>query len=405
MAQRNIDFGSFPDDPDADAIRAAFQKTQENFSELFQLQNSQGVLSINRTKQPGISVNNSTGNVLLSADFSRLNITTTTLEVGLAPNTLGYATSVNNAIQTLYIDLRPDTYISNSLYVGTANVAPNVYIANGNVNATNTITANNIVGNISVNVPNVNATFVNVSNTVYTYNLSATGYASLTTANVSANLSAGNANLGNLATANFVNVANTVNVASNVNVTDTMQAGNVRTDNLLYANGLPWDLQEPAGSNYDVQFNIDNNFAASSDFKFNPTTSNLDIAGNVNANIVSANTVNVSGTATAAYFVGDGGGLSNIQGNISSLNNGSSNVVVEANSNVTVSVAGQANRLTVHTTGIIVEGGVQTNDISGVGGSVTINGNAVPVPAKTVIKPICKLVLEPLALETVSDTS
>jgi hypothetical protein len=25
MAQQNIDFGSFPDDPNADAIRAAFQ--------------------------------------------------------------------------------------------------------------------------------------------------------------------------------------------------------------------------------------------------------------------------------------------------------------------------------------------------------------------------------------------
>ncbi len=35
MAQRNIDFGTFPDDPDADAIRTAFQKTQENFTELF----------------------------------------------------------------------------------------------------------------------------------------------------------------------------------------------------------------------------------------------------------------------------------------------------------------------------------------------------------------------------------
>ena len=35
MAQRNIDFGTFPDDPDADAIRTAFQKVQENFGELF----------------------------------------------------------------------------------------------------------------------------------------------------------------------------------------------------------------------------------------------------------------------------------------------------------------------------------------------------------------------------------
>ena len=30
MAQKNIDFGSYPDDPDADAIRTAFQKTQQN---------------------------------------------------------------------------------------------------------------------------------------------------------------------------------------------------------------------------------------------------------------------------------------------------------------------------------------------------------------------------------------
>ena len=30
MAQANIDFGGFPNDPNADAIRTAFQKTQEN---------------------------------------------------------------------------------------------------------------------------------------------------------------------------------------------------------------------------------------------------------------------------------------------------------------------------------------------------------------------------------------
>ena len=35
MAQQNIDFGTFPDDPDADAIRTAFQKVQNNFSELY----------------------------------------------------------------------------------------------------------------------------------------------------------------------------------------------------------------------------------------------------------------------------------------------------------------------------------------------------------------------------------
>ena len=31
MAQENIDFGAYPNDPDSDAIRVAFQKSQNNF--------------------------------------------------------------------------------------------------------------------------------------------------------------------------------------------------------------------------------------------------------------------------------------------------------------------------------------------------------------------------------------
>ena len=48
MAQRNIDFGSFPDDPSADAIRTAFQKVQENFTEVFAGLGDQAVSSINK---------------------------------------------------------------------------------------------------------------------------------------------------------------------------------------------------------------------------------------------------------------------------------------------------------------------------------------------------------------------
>ena len=74
MAQRNIDFGTFPDDPNADAIRTAFQKVQENFSELFNATASQAVLSINRTPGAGITVNSSTGNVVVSANISNVQI-------------------------------------------------------------------------------------------------------------------------------------------------------------------------------------------------------------------------------------------------------------------------------------------------------------------------------------------
>jgi collagen type VII alpha len=122
MAQKNIDFGSFPDDPDADAIRSAFQKTQENFTELYQLTSSSGVLSINKTKQPGISVNQPTGNVNISADFYRLQVATSSLQVGLTPDSGGSGTVVNSAIQTLYIDLNSDTTIENLTVTGSANL-------------------------------------------------------------------------------------------------------------------------------------------------------------------------------------------------------------------------------------------------------------------------------------------
>ena len=370
MAQRNIDFGAFPDDPDADAIRAAFQKTQENFNELFALQNNSGVLSINRTKQAGISVNQPTGNVLISADFSRLNLTTTTLEVGLSPNSLGYSTSVNSAIQTLYIDLRDDSFISNSLYIGTANTSPNVYIEGGNVTASKTITGNIIVGNTSnitgnlvagsilsnttVNAAgNVNANNVNASNAIAALNLNVSNLANIVTANITGNLTSGNANLGNLATANFVNAS------SNINVTNTLAAGNVRTDNLLHANGVPWDLEIPAGNTNEIQYNAGGNFGASSKLQFNPSTSNLTVTGNIvgNGNVV-----------TTGYFLGDGGLLSNITvSGGTELLNGSSNVKVYANSNVAVSVAGTPNTLVVTQTGITVN-----NDINATG---SIYGN------------------------------
>ena len=355
MAQRNIDFGSFPDDPDADAIRSAFQKTQENFTELYRLQTNTGVLSINRVKQPGISVNASTGNVLLSADFYRLNVSTTSLELGLTPNSEGYNTTVNSAIQTLYLDLRDDSFIANSL-------TTDYLIAN------NSLTTDVVYANTANVAGNVNSEFINVSNTVYTYDLSATGTATVGTANVLGNLSAQNANLGNLAEANFVNVASNLTAtfisSGNQLNTGNIETGGILTDNYYYANGEPVDFKQPAGANTQVQYNLNDDFGASSNFTFDQNTNNLTVTGNINA----------------TYFSGDGGGLSNIQGNISSINNGSSNVVVEANANVNISVAGQSNAVVVHPSGMEVARSLVTNDIfvlAGNGFTGEIEGNIV----------------------------
>lgn len=124
MTQQNIDFGSFPDDPDADAIRTAFTKVQQNFDELFNAQQKGLVLSVNQTPGAGISVNSPTGNVVVSAKISAVNVTSNSLGLGIGAgnNTASFAQFTSSA-QTLTIDLLPNTTISGNLTVAhTANV-------------------------------------------------------------------------------------------------------------------------------------------------------------------------------------------------------------------------------------------------------------------------------------------
>lgn len=80
----------------------------------------------------------------------------------------------------------------------------------------------------------------------------------------------------------------------NITVGHTLLAGNVRTDRLLYANGVAWDLQEAAGSNNYIQFNTGNNFDASADLTYDNATKkfktvNIEATGNVVVANISVN--------------------------------------------------------------------------------------------------------------------
>jgi len=121
------------------------------------------------------------------------------------------------------------------------------------------------------------ANYLNVASNIVTNNLTVNLELSGNTANFTGNITSLNANLGNLATANFINVS------SNLFVTDTANVGNLRTNNLLYANGQPWDLQEAAGANTQIQYNDgNNNFGASSKFTFDYAGNVLTVDGNAN---------------------------------------------------------------------------------------------------------------------------
>ena len=373
--------------------------------------------------------------------------------------------------------------------VVTGNVSANSGSFSGNVVANNA-TVNlelagntaNFSGNVVVNNSTVNLELAgntaNFSGNVVVPNLTVNLELAGNTANFSGNIKTLNANLGNLATANFVNVAsniitnnltvnlalvgNTANFSGNVivpnlqvnlelagntanftgnvsvsqwlNVSNTAAVANLRTDNLLYANGQPWDLQQAAGANYEIQFNIDDDFAASPNLQFNNSTQTLTVNGNANitgavntpsinagsgnnfavtangqttyfyanGNVTFPGTVNAgtfsgnfSGSFTAAgsntqILFNDAGNVNgaagftynkltnavSITGNLTAPNfigalaNGNSNITVYGNSNVEVSIAGTSNVVAISTAGIFVAGNINSTS-----GNITSNGN------------------------------
>ena len=276
-----------------------------------------------------------------------------------------------------YIGKTGVTNLPNGTQIG------NLVFSNANISSVNS--------NANINlIPN--GTGIVVINSALTSNGNITG----TNANFSGNLTSLNANLGNLATANFVNVS------SNLFVTDTANVGNLRTNNLLYANGVPWDLQEAAGSNTEIQYNLGDNFAASANFTYNDTTQLFTVLGNGqfnNANLgnlatanyvnvtqqINGNVANFSGNLTAlnanlgnlatANFVNVSSNL-NVTGNVNAGNlvgpfaNGNTNIKIYSNANVEISVTGVANIATFSGNRLYVVG-----DINSTSGNLLANGN------------------------------
>jgi hypothetical protein len=117
----------------------------------------------------------------------------------------------------------------------------------------------------------------------------------------------------NVILANADITANQGTFAGNLAVSNSNPASGILTDNLYYANGQPWDLQEAAGSNTQIQFNDGNgNFGASANLTFNNSTQVLAVGGNVDI-----------GTN---YYLGNGALLTGIDTSL--IANGNSSVSI-----------------------------------------------------------------------------
>lgn len=232
---------------------------------------------------------------------------------------------------------------------GNLTVSANI-LASDNITANGTVFGNNANITNLLTVPTANITNVNVSTNIISNTITINTEASLNTANFSGNV---------IFSSGLVTFQNDV-AGNTANFSGNLGAGGVLTDNLYYANGQPWDLQEAAGSNTEIQFNDNDDFGASANLTFDSSTNNLSVSGNV---VV----------ATGAFY-GDGYGLSNIQaGNVvglslSSISNGTSNVDIAASDgNVTVGVAGNADIATFTGTGVVVSGTLDVADALTVG--------------------------------------
>jgi len=270
--------------------------------------------------------------------------------------------------------------------IGNANISSNISVAGsasiGNVRTDNLLYANGVPWDLQEAAGLLNQIQYNADNGDFGASANFTYNDTTQLVTVAGNISTNNANLGNLATANYINVV------ANLHVADTANVGVLRTDYLLYANGNPWDLQEAAGSNTYIQFNDgNNNFGASANFTYNDSTQLLTIIGtanvtNVNAsgaidvigNITSGN-ANLGNLTTSNYFHGVFDNTSSSQPNITSVGNLTNLFVGNATSNI---ILADGN--------ITATGSINANNVSGnFTGTFTgnVNGNITGIGSNT----------------------
>lgn len=255
MAQQSIDYGNFPDDSSADAIRIAFQKTQDNFTELYgNLSNiASNVTAI--TAGSGITIDSSTGDVTIDATFSSLNVHSNTLTVtgvgGIVTpgGNIGEDYTVNNASSTLIVELNSamDVEFANILASGNLTVDgnsisaanANIILANGNITLSNGSFTGDIFTTYGANtVQFANSTSIVVGDPNFTYST------------VGSTLTLNNGNL-NAATITSQYQLNAVNVAvsSSVTVTNSVTAATMLAASVKFT-GLTSDPTPSAGLMY-----------------------------------------------------------------------------------------------------------------------------------------------------------
>ena len=414
MAQQNIDFGTFPDDPSADAIRTAFQKTQNNFSQLFSTYNTGAVSSVNQTPGAGITVNFPTGNVVISANIACLQISTSSLKVGRGSDNTQSTVTITSSSQVLNIDVDPAHVYSNYFanvgntsgyfygkFIAASNDQPNIsnigtlvnLASNGTVNFTNASNVSlGIVGNVKISggSPGQLLSTDGAGNLNFT-TISSGSFISNGTSNVNLPISGGNITFSSAGNANImlvtgtgVNVAGTLSVSGNANLanlgtnlltsTGNITGGNISTGGLLTVTGNANIGNIGTAGLLTVTGNITGGNIS--------TGGLLTVTGNANiGNIGTGGLITATGNVT-------GGNITTAGQLVSSIATGTAPLIVTSTTEVanlkaanatiagTVTAAAQGNITSVGIlSSVSVSGNANIGNI-GTSGLITVTGNA-----------------------------
>jgi hypothetical protein len=237
----------------------------------------------------------------------------------------------------------------------------NVILANGDITTTNITTTGianlNAIGNVKISGGSSGQVIQTDGAGNLTFTTINTSGLSNGTSNVSVALN------GNVTTAVAGNTILTVTTAG-ANLVGNLSVGGILTDNIYHANGAPFDLQQAAGSNNQIQYNEGNNFAASANFTFNPSTNVLTVTGNV-----SASNANLGNAATANFFTGTL--TTAAQPNITSVGNLTSLDVTGNLAAGNISTGGAGGNITMSGGNITGANVITANLFSGNGSSLT----------------------------------
>jgi len=369
MSQQNIDFGTFPDDPSADAIRTAFNKVQNNFDQLFGANANTTVTSINRTPGAGITVNFPTGNVVVSANLACLQVSTSSLKMGRGGNS-GSNALITQSSQTLVIDINPDHVYSNYF----ADVNNGLSIFNGNLSSNSnyqpnltsfgTLTSLNVSGRANFTGSN---TYISSVSNLHIPGGGA-GYTIVTDG-------AGNLSWSAVTAGNGVAGGNATEVQFQGSGGNLGKFSGNAGFTFTTGNGL---LQTPlltvAGNTISANFigklangNSNISITGNSNITFTAISNSTMVISDTGANIIG--TANISGNANVGN-IGADQGIFTTSANIPLIQNGNSNVTIGANTTVSIFVAGNTTAtISATTTGANISG------IANVTGNIVTGGN------------------------------